>query len=304
MAGKQVTELDALPSFTDNSLLPVHNGAGLKKGLLSQLVNYLGKKFSNPNLLINPDFKINQRGATSYTSAVAQTIKNVYSVDRWYLYGHSLTVNSDKSVTITPTTYSNGALIQQLETPVDGDITVQVYAVGVSGTATVSVGPSDGSSTTEIGTLKNGLNTFTFSKGIKRLVIRVKSGTLTLKYAKVEQGTVATSFVAPNPANELEKCLRYFQIYDSLPFVPELLSASNVTGNAITWTPIYCVFIQQMRVKPTVAYNSITNRSGANIEGNHTITLDSKKFTGLRLAQSSSFHTIFANELTLDAEIY
>lgn len=26
MAGKQVTELDALPSFTDNSLLPVHNG--------------------------------------------------------------------------------------------------------------------------------------------------------------------------------------------------------------------------------------------------------------------------------------
>ena len=60
MAGKQVTELDALPSFTDNSLLPVHNGAGLKKGLLSQLASYLGTKFSNPNLLINPDFKINK----------------------------------------------------------------------------------------------------------------------------------------------------------------------------------------------------------------------------------------------------
>lgn len=196
MAGKQVTELDELPSFTDTSLLPVHNGAGLKKGLLSQLADYLGKKFSNPNLLINPDFKINQRGETSYTSEVAHTIKIVYSVDRWYLYGHSLTVNSDKSVTITPTTYSNGALIQQLETPVEGNITVQVYVVGVSGTATVSVGPSDSSSTTEIGTLKNGLNTFTFSRGIKRLVIRVNSGTLTLKYAKVEQGTVATSFIA------------------------------------------------------------------------------------------------------------
>lgn len=25
MAGKQVTELDALPSFTDTSLVPVHN---------------------------------------------------------------------------------------------------------------------------------------------------------------------------------------------------------------------------------------------------------------------------------------
>lgn len=215
MAGKQVTELDALPSFTDTGLLPVHNGAGLKKGSLSQLANYLGKKFSNPNLLINPDFKINQRGATSYTSAVAQTIKVVYSVDRWSLYGHSLTVNSDESVTITPTTYSDGALIQNLETPVDGDITVQVYAVGVSGTATVSVGPSDGSSTTEIGTLKNGLNTFTFSKGIKRLVIRVKSGTLTLKYAKVEQGTVATSFIAPNRAEEILKCQRFYVVLES-----------------------------------------------------------------------------------------
>lgn len=302
--GKQVTELDALPNFADTCLLPVHNGIGLKKGTLTQLVYYLGTKFSNPNLLINPDFKINQRGATSYTSAVAQTIKNVYSVDRWYLYGHSLTVNSDKSVTITPTTYSGGALIQQLETPVDGDITVQVYAVGVSGTATVSVGPSDGSSSTEIGTLKNGLNTFTFSKGIKKLVIRAKSGTLTLKYAKVEQGTVATSFVAPNSAEELEKCFRYYQSYEQIPFIPELLNVSNVTGNSTTFTPIYSVLIQQMRVKPTVAYSSIVNKSGAKIEGDHSIALDNKRISSLILAQSSNFHTVFAYKLTLDAEIY
>ena len=82
MAGKQVTELDALPSFTDNSLLPVHNGAGLKKGLLSQLANYLGKKFSNPNLLINPNFEINQRGSTTYTTG--------YTVDRWKVAGATL----------------------------------------------------------------------------------------------------------------------------------------------------------------------------------------------------------------------
>lgn len=260
--------------------------------------------FSNPNLLINPDFRINQRGETSYTSAVAQTIKIVYSVDRWCLYGHSLTVNSDKSVTITPTTFSDGSLIQNLETPVDGDITVQVYAVDVSGNATVSVGPSDGSSTTEIGTLKNGLNTFTFSKGMKRLVIRVKSGTLTLKYAKVEKGTVATPFVAPNLSEELVKCLWYYQNYERIPFIPELLDVSNVTSNTASYTPIYNVLIKQMRVKPTVAYYSIVNRSGAKIEGEHSITLDDKRIFSLRLAQSSNFHTVFAYKLTLDAEIY
>lgn len=294
MAGKQVNELDALPSFTDTSLLPVHNGTGLKKGLLSQLANYLGTKFSNPNLLINPDFKINQRGKTSYTSAVAQTIKIVYSVDRWCLYGHSLTVNSDKSVTITPTTYSDGALIQNLETPVDGDITVQVYAVGVSGTATVSVGPSDGSSTTEIGTLKNGLNTFTFSKGIKRLVIRVKSGTLTLKYAKVEQGKVATSFVAPNLADELIKCQRYyFNRYYFYVFY---------SGSA-SFTYIFSDTIPSMRIKPTVNFANTSN-SGLT---RAVVSLDTtaKDITLLIQAVTSKVGNCnVGGTVELDAEIY
>ena len=293
MAGKQVTELDTLPSFTDNSLLPVHNGAGLKKGRLTQLANYLGNKFSNPNLLINPDFKINQRGATSYTSAVAQTIKVVYSVDRWSLYGHSLTVNSDKSVTITPTTYSDGALIQNLETPVDGDITVQVYAVGVSGTATVSVGPSDGSSTTEIGTLKNGLNTFTFSKGIKRLVIRVKSGTLTLKYAKVEKGTVATSFVAPNPAEELVKCK---QFYNHIYFFHVFYSGTSNFDYSFSHV------IQSMRTKPTVKLSQSSSSglskyaASVNVEGGLTV------ITTATTSKVGNCNT--GGIVELDAEIY
>lgn len=294
MAGKQVTELDALPSFTDNSLFPVHNGTGLKKGLLSQLANYLGKKFSNPNLLINPDFKINQRGETSYTSAIAQTVKIVYSVDRWCLYGHSLTVNSDKSVTITPTTYSDGALIQNLETPVDGDITVQVYAVGVSGTATVSVRPSDDSSTTEIGTLKNGLNTFTFSRGIKKLVIRVNSGTLTLKYAKVEQGKVATSFVAPNPADELIKCQRYyFNRYYFYVFY---------SGSA-SFTYIFSDTIPSMRIKPTVNFANTSN-SGLT---RAVVSLDTtaKDITLLIQAVTSKVGNCnVGGTVELDAEIY
>lgn len=293
MAGKQVTELDALPSFTDTSLLPVHNGAGLKKGTLTQLANYLGNKFSNPNLLINPDFKINQRGETSYTSAVAQTIKVVYSVDRWSLYGHSLTVNSDESVTITPTTYSDGALIQNLETPVDGDITVQVYAVGVSGTATVSVGPSDGSSTTEIGTLKNGLNTFTFSKGIKRLVIRVKSGTLTLKYTKVEQGTVATSFIAPNPAEELVKCKRYYD-FSVLHFYGVCNSNGSLNEDLVLY--------RHFRTSPTFSTNATYSK---NVTVS-TLALKGSNDGGYYLYVRTPTSGTYELDLTIkaDAEIY
>lgn len=305
MPGKQVTELDALPSFTDTSLLPVHNGAGLKKGTLTQLANYLGNKFSNPNLLINPDFKINQRGATSYTSAVAQTIKIVYSVDRWSLYGHSLTVNSDKSVTITPTTYSDGALIQNLETPVDGDITVQVYAVGVSGTATVSVGPSDGSSTTEIGTLKNGLNTFTFSKGIKRLVIRVKSGTLTLKYAKVEQGTVATQFVAPNPAEELEKCLRFSRYIPTIYCVPLRRYIGDISNARAYYLPLGCVFETKLRVKGTITLKGgILDSVGTNLGSVKEIDYSTDEIRTISMPQEITNWTIVAKQVFIDAEIY
>ena len=293
MAGKQIFELDALSSFTDTCLVPVHNGTGLKKGLLLQLVNYLGTKFSNPNLLINPDFKINQRGAMSYTSAVAQTIKNVYSVDRWYLYGHSLTVNSDKSVTITPTTYSNGALIQQLETPVEGNITVQVYVIGVSGTATVSVGPSDGSSTTEIGTLKNGLNTFTFSKGIKRLVIRVNSGTLTLKYAKVEQGKVATSFIAPNPANELIKCKRYYN-FSVLHFYGVCNSNGSINEDLVLY--------RHFRTSPTFSTNATYSK---NVTVS-TLAVKGSNDNGYYLYVRTPTSGAYELDLTIkaDAEIY
>lgn len=305
MAGKQVTELDTLPSFTDTSLLPVHNGAGLKKGTLTQLANYLGNKFSNPNLLINPDFKINQRGATSYTSAVAQTIKVVYSVDRWSLYGHSLTVNSDESVTITPTTYSDGALIQNLETPVDGDITVQVYAVDVSGTATVSVGPYDGSSTTEIGTLKNGLNTFTFSKGIKRLVIRVKSGTLTLKYAKVEQGTVATQFVAPNPAEELEKCLRFSRYIPTIYCVPLRRYISDISNARAYYLPLGCVFETKLRVKGTITLKGgIFDSTGLNLGSVKEIDYSTDEIRTIAMPQEITHWTIVVKQVFIDAEIY
>lgn len=260
--------------------------------------------YSNPNLLINPDFKINQRGETSYTSADAQTIKVVYSVDRWCLYGHSLTVNSDESVTITPTTYSEGSLIQILETPVDGDITVQVYAVGVSGTATVSVGPSDGSSTTEIGTLKNGLNTFTFSKGIKRLVIRVKSGTLTLKYAKVEQGNFATSFIAPNPVEEYPKCQRYFQYISKLYCVPLVYTRDLITVSGKFFQATNGNFPTEMRTTPTLTYKVLGQSDNSTFTGSASFEINSKSIDTVTIDREISNFTTTINSITLDAEIY
>ena len=198
--GKQVTELDALPSFTDNSLLPVHNGAGLKKGLLSQLASYLGTKFSNQNLLINPDFKINQRGATSYE-------KQGYSVDRWRIWNVTVTPSTSGGITVKNDKYTDsGNIMQTLENATEGESTLSCYVTSVSGTVTMVA--DDDSQVI----LKQGLNVVHTSKSTKSFKIFLNKGTnITLKWVKLEKGTVATSFVEPNISDELDKCLRYFE---------------------------------------------------------------------------------------------
>lgn len=240
MAGKQVTELDALPSFTDDSLLPVHNGAGLKKGLLSQLANYLGTKFSNPNLLINPDFRINQREKNTYSSTGAGC-----TVDRWVGTNVQTVVNSDGTVSVSSLS-GTGYYTQHEENISYGKHTYSIYVQAITGTVKAFYKSKD-SKDVELGTLNQGLNTFTsIDDGFKSFYLSVAGGSsVTLKYAKVEQGTVATTFIAPNMAEELIKCYRFYQIVS--------IDMSNISfdGNEgfIPFTPK-----AKMRIVPTLSY--------------------------------------------------
>lgn len=301
--GKQVTELDTLPSFTDNSLLPVHNGAGLKKGLLSQLASYLGTKFSNPNLLINPDFRINQRGATNYENGPSTSV-NTYSVDRWSLYNHKLTVNSDKSITLSNTLYSNGSFSQILENAVKGDVTIQIYVVDVSGSASVLVMPSDGSTVVDAGNLKKGLNVFHYNQGLKKIYIKVLNGTITLKYAKVEQGTVATAYTAPNPIEEYPKCQRYFQYIPKLYCVPLAFTKNTINNLDKFYQATNGNLPTEMRIKPTLTYKTQTQSDNSELDVKASFELNSKSIDTITLNNAIINFTIIINGINLDAEIY
>lgn len=250
MPGKQVTELDALPSFTDTSLLPVHNGAGLKKGLLSQLANYLGNKFSNPNLLINPDFKINQRAKSTYSSTGAGC-----TVDRWVGTNVKTVVNSDGTVSVSSLS-GTGYYTQHEENISYGKHTYSIYVQAITGTVKAFYKSKD-SKDNELGTLKQGLNTFTSSDdGFKSFFLSIAGGSsVTLKYAKVEQGTVATSFIAPNQAEEYLKCERFYQRV-SLDLNP--ISLTNNQGfvplnleTALRSTPTVSYLTNNIAVKKT-----------------------------------------------------
>lgn len=299
MEGKQVNELDALPSFTDTSLLPVHNGAGLKKGLLSQLASYLGNKFSNPNLLINPDFKINQRGATSYE-------QQGYSVDRWKIWNVTVTPNANGGITVKNDKYTDaGNILQYLENATEGDSTLSCYVTSVSGTVTMVA--DDNSQVI----LKQGLNVVHTSASTKSFLIFLNKGTsITLKWVKLEQGKVATSFVTPNPAEELVKCERFL-----------LFTPSSMVGYRFdSYIYVYLEKLKNMRTNGTCSVRGINNDTSllANGEGQSGVTLGSgtsvskdKQFIRIDVKNiSTSFKTkvlgIDMNkaDIIIDSEIY
>lgn len=301
MPGKQVTELDALPSFTDTSLLPVHNGAGLKKGLLSQLVSYLGNKFSNPNLLTNPDFKINQRGNSTYTTSSESSI---YTVDRWMLARGKATVNSDGTVTVTATggtTNKEGYFQQKLENAISGAYTVSMEVVRISGTVKIAI---DGAWKT-VTSGKNVFQGVNSSNNFNSVGLQLAVGaSITLKYMKLEQGAVATAYTAPNLIEEYPKCQRYFQYIPKLYCVPLMYTRNMINSSDKYFQSTNGNLPTEMRIKPTLKYKAIGQSDGSTFADNASFELDSKSINTVTLSSVVSNFSITVSEITLDAEIY
>lgn len=294
MAGKQVTELDALPSFTDTSLLPVHNGAGLKKGLLSQLANYLGTKFSNPNLLINPDFKINQRGATSYE-------QQGYSVDRWKIWNVTVTPSTSGGITVKNDKYTDtGTFIQILENATEGDSTLSCYVTSVTGTVTMFADDN-----TQV-VLKQGLNVVHTSNSTKNFSIFLNRGTsITLKWVKLEQGKVATSFIAPNPAEELEKCLRFSRYIPTIYCVPLRRYIGDISNARAYYLPLGCVFETKLRAKGTISLKGgVFDSTSSSLGGIKEIDYSQDEIRQVIMPQEMTPWTLILKKVFIDAEIY
>lgn len=292
--GKQVTELDALPSFTDNSLLPVHNGAGLKKGLLSQLVNYLGTKFSNPNLLINPDFKINQRGSVNYA-------KNGYTVDRWKITNG---VVKPQSNGIIVTLNNEGLLTQSFENALSGTYTATIKVTSITGDCVLSIGSHS------LQLNKAGTFSITENGSIADISLRKTTGTCTIatEWIKLEQGSVATHFIEPNKAEELLKCQRYYEKMEVL--LGRLVINTSQNFSTSYKSKFYRVlngsYRAEKRTTPTISIKgSLTNTSnGALGVSASDFKSDAKSFRQFTVSAETNYVDVFITNAEIDAEIY
>ena len=302
MAGRQVTELDTLPSFTDTSLLPVHNGAGLKKGTSSQLANYLGTKFSNPNLLINPDFKINQRGKAEYTSD--GTVR--YTVDRWRSL--SLNVKTDTNGILLSADSQNddgGFIAQELEKSIDLETLFTLKVGSVTGSIVVSVMDS-ASNGNNLNITTSGIYSIGLASQAKKVIIQVTKGSsCKIEWAKLEQGSIATPFVAPNPAEELVKCERFLQIIPEIYFIPYASTRTAFSSNGQYYQSAGGLFPVEMRTNPTITYSNI-HKANDEVISEQVKSVDSNKY-GIGLVvigNNVDYYTLRMENIIADAEIY
>ena len=291
---------------------------------------------SNPNLLINGDFRVNQR-SFSTSDFVRGQIK--YSYDRWryYHWGNDCQIekNADGSIYIynntTETSSGEGILYfaQQVEDFSNKVFNNETYTMsckykleypdsmykgdayfygefnGASTTGTIT-GKLEPTNTpliairtfTVSGTATRGLATFNLRRGAK----------LTLYWVKLEVGEVATPF-SPRPyAEELAMCQRYYwrcNFNDQMPISIGLGRNTTTLGMILT--------VPKLRTNPTSVIDGKFKISNSPSTTNLTFSLNQYNdgfaryyctTTGLTEGSAYIISGNSAGYLSLDAEIY
>lgn len=264
--------------------------------------DYVGN-MSNPNLLINGDFRspINQRGKTTYTSD-AGNFTRIFTVDRWNMQnGTTCTVNS-ASITLKGNSSASGTCIfsQVLEYCPIGDYTLQINVLSATNGSEVSI-MNRSSQTVKTQTLSVGLNTFTVTN-TDILIVALNIGstsTLEIEYVKLEAGTVATPFVPRLVAEELALCQRYYEKRTIL-FFPY--------GGATPTTYFIAVNGDShhvpKRVTPTLTVSALTDHNNDAISSNYVSATQNKDSIRVITVDPAYDKWLIRTNIEFDAEIY
>lgn len=245
--------------------------------------------YSNNNLLINPDFRVNQRGKTEY-------IGNIYGVDRWIgTQGSNITVVENGIKTECFDDTHNQGVKQFIECDMDllvGKVFTLSLEVDTTEVPDEYVNVSSKYHWLSVNNINHVFivkkkksseilsysGTIQYLDGFYKPYLLVRLNTLTgtiIKWAKLELGSIATPFVFPDKTTELLKCKRYYQKigvpkgnYDAI--------IKNITSYTAASTKQYLSFYFdtecEMRITPQIKLYGIPNSDAgyalAYIDGN------------------------------------
>lgn len=253
--------------------------------------------FSNPNLLINSDFRnpVNQRGQTSYTA-----VNRAYSIDRWNIGQGTLTVNNS-SVTFTGNTTAGNLsrwFGQRFEHALSGLHRISFNCPVVSGEVVLVIRNNNNVANDLIYTITSGFNKFTInhaSGSFDEIFFRMNTNnSFEIEWIKLEQGMTVTPFVPRLYDEELIICRRYFRRYKNQMLFPQFYS-NQYYGMR---------FDIPMRAKPEAKNFSIVNKDDSTQSVGAKIEVDTEGVFKFWTIDSYAKNAILLKSLDVDAEIY
>lgn len=247
------------------------------------IVNTYAEKVQlpNPNLLLNPDFRVNQRGGSVYNSGS----NNNYTYDRWS-YWCDLSAPSivrhdgDDYLSIINAAGTKNVQIAQYIDPIDVPLKVGEYYTMSAEYTTTSTNAAAGNFTRISKTFKllasgnSGWIDFEgtacdliFStgtrSGINVFYIALRSfKSIYVRYIKLEQGQAATDFIPPIYSEELLKCQRYYyQSRSGLGFLLPITQVNSTTTDRRANFQFPVTMRRTPTVKVLATIGSSTNQS-------------------------------------------
>ncbi len=348
--GGDMSEFDQLASYLPKvhaAINDLKNGSVVAKQAenanfaseadLAGTANYANKakiaqNVVNENLLINGDFKINQRGKTTagYDS---------YFVDRWKTrYNNpdftTIKQNDDKSIHMESSNEMWPYLLQILDVELSNYLKKKKVTLSYKVKNVVNEKQTKPQFAIET---KTGANyvaiiwgefsedgvyhmTMDIPEDYDNLVIRTSCSpcaSYDVEWVKLELGDQATDFVPKSPVQELEECKRYYQIFkdtygtaDNPTYIGSLYSVSEMSCYMQIDLPV-SMRVVPTRVTETLSYKYMLNTAQAFTS--ITFARNDNMINKLKLYGEGSFVpgacipvTVYgdASYLELDAEIY
>ena len=217
---------------------------------------------SGKNNLDNPDFRVNQRGLSEYSTG--------YTVDRWYISTDKCKAAPESDgIRLTATaalTSNTHAFWQNIEFPLaPGKYTLSLNVPEVSGVWSARIRTVNASGdyvdSYYTSALREGVNKVSVDlpdgEYISAVSIGFNKGTeagnsLKLAWAKLENGSLATPFVPPDYAAELAKCQRYLYVLRG-----SLLRAGLAEAYSTSYALFYLYAPASFRTVPSVSFENV-----------------------------------------------
>jgi hypothetical protein len=217
---------------------------------------------SGKNELDNPDFRVNQRGLSEYSTG--------YTVDRWYISTDKCKATPESDgIRLTATaalTSNTHAFWQNIEFPLaPGKYTLSLNVLEVSGVWSARIRTVNASGdyvdSYYTSVLREGVNKVSVDlpegEYISAVSIGFNKGTeagnsLKLAWVKLENGSLATPFVPPDYAAELAKCQRYLYVLRG-----SLLRAGLAEAYSTSYALFYLYAPASFRTVPSVSFENV-----------------------------------------------